>query len=54
MRSFALVVAAAVAVAAARAGRAPNHATRPINVFNLDSTHYTGSEFGDDKMNAKD
>ena len=24
-----------------------------INVFNLDSTHYTGSEFGDDKMNAE-
>ncbi len=24
-----------------------------ISVFNLDSTHYTGSEFGDDKMNAE-
>ena len=35
------------------AGRAPYHATRPINVFNLDSTHFTGSEFGDDKMNAE-
>ncbi len=53
MRSFALVVVAAVAVVAARAGRAPYHATRPINVFNLDSTHFTGSEFGDDKMNAE-
>ena len=48
-----MVVVAAVAVVAARAGRAPCHATRPINVFNLDSTHYTGSEFGDDKMNAE-
>ena len=44
MRLFVLVAVAAVAVMAA---------ARPINVFNLDSTHYTGSEFGDDKMNAE-
>mgnify|MGYP001104868071 CR=1 FL=1 len=39
------IISAAIAVAQPQ--------KRPLSIFNLDSTHYTNSEFGDDKMNAE-
>ena len=54
MRQIVLFVAAAVAaVSAARSASAPYQAARPISVFNLDSMHYTDSEFGDGSKISK-